>query len=85
MRKESRVADQPGRDPEDEGSTARTIGMGVMVPTTLAACVLVGCFVGYLVDKWLGSSPWGLVVGLILGAVAGVREMLKILKKIQKD
>jgi len=79
------VAEQPGNDREkEESSSARNIGMGVMVPTTLAACVLVGIFLGYKIDGWLDSSPWGVVIGLIIGSLAGVREMMKILKKINK-
>lgn len=78
------MAEQPGNNPEKESNKARNIGMGVMVPTTLAACVIVGCFLGYWADNWLNSSPWGVVIGLIVGSLAGVREMLKILKKINK-
>ena len=79
------MAAQQDQDPEERYRTARTVGLGVMVPGMLFGCVVVGCGLGYLFDKWLGTSPWGLLVGLILGSVAGVREMLKLLKKIQKD
>ena len=78
------MAVQPGKDPEKESNTARNVGMGVMVPTTLAACVIVGCFLGNLIDGWLNSSPWGVVIGLIVGSLAGVREMMKLLKKMNR-
>ena len=78
------MADKPRQDQEEE-SKYRNVGMGIMIPTTLAACVLVGCFLGYLADKWFSISPWGVVLGLIFGCVAGVREMLKLLKKINKE
>lgn len=78
------MAGKPGRNPEKESNNARNIGMGVMVPTTLAACVIVGCFLGYTADKWFNSSPWGVVIGLIIGSVAGVREMMKLLNKMNK-
>ncbi len=57
--------------------------MGVMIPGMLFGCVLIGCVMGFYADKWLGSAPWFLLAGLILGSVAGVREMLKLLKKMQ--
>ena len=59
--------------------------MGVMIPTMLFACVLVGCGLGYWADLKLGTMPWLMLFGLIMGSIAGVREMMKILKKIQKD
>jgi ATP synthase protein I len=41
------------------------------------AGVLVGAGLGWLVDFWLGTSPWGLVVFLLLGFVAGVLNVLR--------
>ncbi len=79
------MAGDQDHDSEERYRSIRAIGAGVLVPTMLMACVLVGCVLGVLIDKWLGSSPWGLVAGLILGSVAGIREMMKLLKKIQKD
>lgn len=77
------MAGRQNQDPEDRYSAARAVGAGVLVPGMLFGCVVVGVLLGYFLDKWLGSSPWGLIGGLVLGSVAGVREMLKLLKKIQ--
>lgn len=71
------------QDPEERYRSARTIGMGIMVPGMLFGCVLAGCVLGYLGDIWLDTSPWLLLLGLVLGSVAGVREMLKLLKKMR--
>lgn len=77
------MAGRQNQDPEDRYSAARSAAAGVLVPGMLFGCVVVGVLLGYFLDKWLGSSPWGLIGGLVLGSVAGVREMLKLLKKIQ--
>jgi ATP synthase protein I len=79
------VAVRQDQDPKERSSATRNVAMGVMIPGMLFGCVLIGCVLGFYVDKWLDSAPWGLLVGLILGSVAGVREMLKLLKKIQSD
>lgn len=42
-----------------------------------ASASAVGTVMGYLLDQWLNSSPWGLVGGLILGFVTGVKLMLE--------
>ena len=42
----------------------------------LGAIILLGGL-GYALDKWLGSSPWGTIVGLVLGIVVGFYELVK--------
>lgn len=79
------VAVRKDQDSNEQYSGTRNVAMGVMIPGMLFGCVLIGCVIGFYVDKWLGSAPWGLLVGLVLGSIAGVREMLKLLKKIQSD
>jgi F0F1-type ATP synthase assembly protein I len=44
--------------------------------TLIGAIVLLGG-IGYALDGWLGSRPWGLVIGLTLGIVVGFYELAK--------
>jgi F0F1-type ATP synthase assembly protein I len=44
--------------------------------TLIGAIILLGGL-GYAFDAWRGTSPWGLVVGLILGLVVGFYELMK--------
>ncbi|SNY92544.1 ATP synthase protein I [Cohaesibacter sp. ES.047] len=46
------------------------------------AGVLVGGVIGYLIDMWLGWSPWGLIIFLLLGFVAGMLNMLRAAGKL---
>jgi len=39
--------------------------------------VLVGAVIGWLLDRWLGISPWGLIVFLLLGFAAGVLNVMR--------
>lgn len=60
--------------------------MGILVPGLLFGGIVVGSGLGYFLDRWLGSSPWFLLIGLVMGSIAGVREMLRLLKKLnEKD
>lgn len=44
--------------------------------TLIGAIVLLGG-IGYAVDSWRDTSPWGLLTGLILGMVVGFYELAK--------
>jgi F0F1-type ATP synthase assembly protein I len=48
--------------------------------TLIGAIVLLGG-IGYAVDHWLGTSPWFLVGGLLLGIVVGMYELAKTVWK----
>lgn len=45
---------------------------------TVISTIAVGIFLGNLVDRWLDSSPWGTVVGIILGMLSGLYGIFKL-------
>lgn len=45
--------------------------------TLVGALLLMGA-VGYGVDHWAGTEPWGVLVGLLLGMVVGFYELVKM-------
>jgi ATP synthase protein I len=52
-------------------------------PVAAASYTLVGAIlllggIGYVVDRWQGTSPWWLLGGLVLGIVVGFYELIKI-------
>jgi ATP synthase protein I len=50
---------------------------GLRLSSELVAGVLVGAAIGWLLDHWLGISPWGLIVFLLLGFAAGVLNLMR--------
>ncbi len=50
---------------------------GFRMSTELVAGVVVGALIGWLLDRWLGISPWGLIVFLLLGFAAGVLNVMR--------
>jgi F0F1-type ATP synthase assembly protein I len=44
--------------------------------TLIGAIILLGG-IGYGVDAWLGTAPWGLLIGLLAGIVIGFYELAK--------
>lgn len=50
---------------------------GFRLSAELVGGVLVGGAIGWLIDRWLGISPGGLIVFLLLGFAAGVLNVMR--------
>ena len=58
-------------------ATASGYAKGFRLSSELVAGVVVGAGIGWLLDRWLGVSPWGLIVFLLLGFAAGVLNVMR--------
>jgi len=69
------------RKVEPEGGSNREASKGYALAVKLSsefiAGVVVGVILGYMFDRFLGTSPWGLIVFLLLGFCAGVLNVLR--------
>lgn len=45
--------------------------------------VLSGFFIGYLLDRWLGTDPWLVVIGIVAGSYSGFVRMWQYSKKME--
>src|SRR5262245_20948110 len=50
---------------------------GMRLSAELVGGVAIGFLFGWLLDRWLGTSPWGLIVFLLLGFTAGVLNVMR--------
>jgi ATP synthase protein I len=62
---------------ENQAATASGYAKGFRLSSELVAGVIVGAGLGWLVDRWFGISPWGLIVFLLLGFAAGVLNVMR--------
>jgi len=74
----SRMTKPSGKDPLV--SAARYSEMGFIIP----AAVLLGFFLGKLLDHWL-NTRWLYLVGLLFGAVVGFTQMIRMAMSASKD
>lgn len=58
-------------------SDASGFARGFRLSSELVAGVLVGAGLGWAIDRWLGTSPWGLIVLFLLGFAAGVLNVMR--------
>jgi ATP synthase protein I len=61
------------RQATDRSALAR----GLRLSSELVAGVLVGAGIGWLIDRWLGTVPWGLFVFALVGFTAGVLNVMR--------
>ena len=59
------------------GETVRSLGALSAVGLSFVLAIVLGVGAGYLLDSWLGTSPWGFLLGFALGVVAGIRNVFK--------
>ncbi|CAG1015537.1 MAG: ATP F0F1 synthase subunit I [Rhizobiaceae bacterium] len=68
-----------GRDGDEGAKPGGTTGYGqaLKLSSEFIAGVAVGAGLGWVVDRLAGSSPWGLIVFLLLGFGAGVLNVMR--------
>jgi ATP synthase protein I len=64
----------------DDGPPQSALGIALRVSVELVAAIGVGVAIGWLIDAWLDTSPWGLIVLVFLGGVAGMLNVYKLAK-----
>jgi ATP synthase protein I len=68
-------------DRSDE-ETNRKSGLAYTAAFSLFASVVSGLIIGWLLDRWLGTKPWLLVLGIVLGGAAGFYEFIRAASKL---
>nr|CRH07527.1 protein of unknown function. Putative atpI. High conserved in the MTB [Candidatus Magnetococcus massalia] len=53
------------------------MGFGLRIGMEIFSAVLVGSAIGYLLDYWLGTKPWLMVLFVIFGFIAGFRNIYR--------
>jgi ATP synthase protein I len=56
---------------------ASAMAVGLRLSSELVAGVIVGTILGWVFDRLLSTSPWGLIVFMLLGFVAGVMNVMR--------
>lgn len=77
----AREAVETGRDrTRSGGANSAGMGLGFRIAIELVVNIVVGTGIGYLLDWWLGTKPWLMVVFVFLGAGAGVMNVYRVAK-----
>jgi F0F1-type ATP synthase assembly protein I len=68
----------PNKGPAD---WIRQLAIALDLPFFLMGAIVGGGFIGYLLDEWLHTTPWLMLVMGLLGFVAGMRGVLQTLAR----
>ena len=61
--------------------TNRKSGLAYAAGLNLFASVVAFSGVGWLVDRWLGTKPWFLAAGVVLGSIIGLYQFIRLSSK----
>jgi ATP synthase protein I len=78
QREEERRAEATQREPTKGGPFGRAMSLGLTVFSEFVAAIIVGAFIGWQADAWLGTKPWMLVVFMGLGTAAGFWNVYRV-------
>jgi ATP synthase protein I len=72
------VEERKAAEAKPDKGMSKALGTGLRVGSELIAGVLVGGFIGWWIDRWLGTSPFGLLIMVTVGMASGFWSVYRI-------
>ncbi|KON65653.1 ATP synthase protein I [Komagataeibacter europaeus] len=70
----------PAPAARDTGGTMSDLGLVIRSGTELVSALVVGVAIGWGLDHWLHTKPWFLIIFSLLGGVAGVLNVWRLVR-----
>lgn len=70
---------------EDKREFMRSLGILSSIGISMVAASVIGLFIGYSLDKWLGTTPWMTLIWLGIGIAAGFRNIFILTRRALRD
>ena len=70
---------------KNNGKKGVFLGNAFKLGTELVAAVVVGTIIGFILDNWFGTKPVLVIVFFLFGAAAGIMNVFRAAKKMQKQ
>ena len=78
--KSAKAASEPEIDENASGWA-----VGVNYASAFVGSVVVAGGVGYSIDYFASTKPWGLMIGIIIGFIAGTRSIVQMAQKMNAE
>lgn len=60
--------------------TTSAVSDGWMEGGSFFSSIIAGTLLGYFLDLWLGTEPWLVIIGIVLGSYAGFLKIWAMVK-----
>ena len=67
-----------------EKNPTSSIGTALKMSTELVSAVAVVTIIGFILDKTFGTKPWLILIFFFVGVIAGIVNVFKSAKNMQK-
>ncbi len=64
--------------------SSSSMGVAFKMSTELVSAVVVGTIIGFILDNWFGTKPWLILIFFFVGVIAGIMNVFKSAKRMQK-
>ncbi|PYM67949.1 MAG: magnesium transporter [Candidatus Rokuibacteriota bacterium] len=71
--------------PPGEKGTWKALGELSSIGLTLVLATVIGLGAGYYADRWLGTKPWLMLLGLGMGIVAGFVNLFRSVNRAGRE
>ena len=61
-----------------------SFGTAFKLSTELVSAVIIGTIIGFILDKTFGTKPWLILIFFFVGVIAGIINVIKSAKNMQK-
>ncbi len=72
------------KNQETQNQNSSSIGAAFKLSTELVSAVAVGTIIGFILDKTFGTKPWLIIIFFFIGVIAGIINVIKTAKNMQK-
>ncbi len=73
------------RNPNEKEKRGLFMGSAFRLGTELVAAVVVGTIIGFILDNWFGTKPWFIISFFFIGVSAGILNVIRVAKNMQKN
>lgn len=68
-----------------EPNAWKALGELSSIGIALVVATVIGLAGGYYLDRWLGTSPWLTLIGLLFGIAAGFVNLFRTVKRAERN
>lgn len=73
------------RAPRRAALSSQGMGAGFRIAVEILAALVVGSVMGFLLDDWLGTRPWLMIVFFFVGSGAALRNVVRTAKQLDAE